>query len=902
MSVTRSSEAREKEIRQFLTSLYGGDYADLRFTVVVAERADDGTDNGKLDWAGRMTYCLRLTDENVEKIVRVSDRDGMEVFFTPVPRRAKGDPSAENAGVPRTVYADVDKTALPARTLAWLRGLGACLVRSGGVVLTEGGKEVPRYHVHLPLDAGSSTPAHHEVEQINQALSKRLGGDSKTSVGVILRLPGTRNWKPVNRDADGIGRLVSIETYASQRASVPDAASALRTELLDASEYQRASVAVESAVSAAETFAKHRTARPLLRKANQMFEAGNHGRRHTLAGGLVRDLWKRGITEAEALGVVLGLGIEDTPTPGCLAALDKWTPAQIANDVARVYAKAEREAATRNVVDGGRDSGGKRTEGDGTRGERNGPLGQAGRSDESSPTRQNEKGRSLVDETSAISAVPESRFGTAYWDQQQKRLDITAEVRHVHFAEFVADQCGRELRHVQGVGWFKWNGKYWEATGDLRAAYQAVTDASGALIRRAADNPSDLAWCVPASNKMLVNDVRRKIVAEMAVLPQFHATVDEMDARRHLLTFRNGTVDLRTGELVPHRPEHMLTQCTQVDYVPDAECPRWLRFVEEIFPGDEELQRYYQTWIGMSVTGEVKDHVLGVWYGDFGRNGKGVTVRTLQKVFGPRIIREVPFSMFENVRGQQPHTELVAGLRGARMVVAQEGNEGTPMNTALLKNFSGGDRISTRHLHGKQFDFEPTFTLVLVTNNLPQFSAGGAALWARTKAIHFGVSFAGRTDPELEPTIQGPEAEGVAAWVVRGAVRYYQKGLKDAESVVQATEHHREQVNPLRPLIGDLFEFVEGHRVLRSEFNAQLKKWRGHNEVKVGLYGPGWVKDKLLSTGQVTESRSGKLGAVLIGIRLTAQYGGVLAREFEVIAVPADEAAEAGAPEELQEL
>ncbi|MFE9765430.1 phage/plasmid primase, P4 family [Streptomyces sp. NPDC005808] len=856
---------------------------------MVAERLDDGTANGKLDWAGRMTYCLRLTDENVAKIVRVSDRHGMEVFFTPVPRSAKGDPSAENAGVPRTVYADVDKSALPARTLAWLKRQGACLVRSGGVVLTESGKEVPRYHVHLPLDVSRSTPAHHEVEQLNQALSKRLGGDSKTSVGVILRLPGTRNWKPVNRDADGIGRLVSVETYASQRVSVPDTASALRTELLDASEYQRASVAVESAVSAAETFEKYGAARPLLRKANQMFGAGNYDARHKLAGGLVRDLRKRGLTEAEALGVVLGVGIEDTPNPGCLAAQSKWTDRQIADDVARVYAKAERQNGT---------------EGDGTRGERNGPVEgkSTGRSDESSPTRQNEKGRSLVDETSAISAVPESRFGTAYWDQQQKRLDITAEIRHVHFAEFVADQCGRELRHVQGVGWFKWNGMYWEATGDLRAAYQAVTDASGALIRRAADNPSDLAWCVPASNKMLVNDVRRKIVAEMAVLPQLHATVDVMDAKRHLLTFRNGTVDLRTGELVPHRPEDMLTQCTQVDYKPEAECPRWLRFVEEIFPGDKELQRYYQTWIGMSVTGEVKDHVLGVWYGDFGRNGKGVTVRTLQKVFGPRIIREVPFSMFENVRGQQPHTELVAGLRGARMVVAQEGNEGTPMNTALLKNFSGGDRISTRHLHGKQFDFEPTFTLVLVTNNLPQFSAGGAALWARTKAIHFGVSFAGRTDPELEPTIQGPEAEGVAAWVVRGAVRYYQKGLRDAESVVKATEHHREQVNPLRPLIGDLFEFVEGHRVLRSEFNAQLKKWRGHNEIPTNRYGPGWVKDKLLSTGQVTESRSGKLGAVFEGVRLTAQYGGVLAREFEVIAVPAEEAEGTGEPEELQEL
>lgn len=886
MSVTDAFDARETEIREFLAALYGGEYADLRFTVVVATRQDDGTENGELDWKNRGVFLMRMTDENVAKLVRASDKPGREVFFTPVPRSGKGDPSAANAGVPRTIYADVDKSALPARTLAWLRGLGACLVRSGGVV-QHGGKELPRYHVHLPLDAGSSTPAHHEVEQLNQALTKRLGADSKTSVGVILRLPGTRNWKPVNRDADGIGRLVSVETYASQRVSVPDAASALRTELLSASEYQRASVAVLSAASASDAFKRHHgrtvkglSGKRLVVKANQRFEAGTHDGRHKLAGGLWMSLLELGMTEAEVVGVALGDdslvdGNESSPFLGCLAAQDKWTDTQIAADIVRVFGKAGRRQ--------------KPEEDKGNEGEQSGPLGIADRSDESSPTRRNEKGRSLMEEISAISAVPEKSFGTAYWDQQQKLLDVTAEVRHVHFAEFVADQCGDRLRYVQGVGWFKWSGIVWAATGDDGTAMQAVTEASMALIRHAADEPSDHSWCVVASNKMLVHDVRRKIVAEMKALPQFLTSVDEMDAKRHLLTFRNGTVDLRTGALLPHRPENMLTQCARINYTMDAECPRWLKFVEEVFPDDGELQRYYQTWIGMSVTGEVKDHVLGVWYGDMGRNGKGVTIRTLQKIFGHEIIKEVPFSLFENVRGQQPHTELVASLRGARMVVAQEGNPGTPMDVARLKNYSGGDRISTRHLHGKQFSFEPSFTLVLVTNTLPEFSAGGAALWARTKAIHFSVSFAGREDRTLEPTLQEEEAEGIAAWVVRGAVRYYQEGLRDAESVIEATEHHRKSVDSLKELDGDLFEYAESSWVLRSTFNAQLKKWRTNNEIEGGKYTQSWVKKQLLASHKVKEQRDARIGYQLHGIRLMPHYGGLPDGNYEVVAHRTDE-------------
>ncbi|MGW5447699.1 DNA primase family protein [Streptomyces asiaticus] len=461
-----------------------------------------------------------------------------------------------------------------------------------------------------------------------------------------------------------------------------------------------------------------------------------------------------------------------------------------------------------------------------------------------------------------------NHFDESYWDKQRARLDVSDEVRHVHFAKFVADHCAHRLKYVEHVGWYRWNGCIWEATGDSGAAMQAITDAVAVLAKRIVDAPGDTSWASAAMSKMLVNFQRKAIVAEMAVLREFHASVDDMDAQRHLLTFKNGTVDLRTGELRPHDPADMLTQCARVDYASDAECPRWLRFVEEIFPGDEELQSYFQTFLGYCVTGEVREHALGVWYGAHGRNGKGTTVRTMQKVFGPEIIREVEFSMFENVRGQAPHTEQIAGLRGARMVVAQEGNPGTPMNTALLKNFSGGDRISTRHLMGKVFSFEPTFTIVLATNHLPEFASGGAALWARTKAILFGQSFANRRDPDLEPTIQGPEAAGVAAWVVAGAKRYYAEGLQDTLSVIAATEHHKDSVDPLKDLVGELFDYCEGAEVGRSMFNAELKTWRDSNGDKSAKFSPSSVKRHLLDSGKVEEVRRKSKGWVYSGIRL----------------------------------
>ncbi|GAA4015982.1 DNA primase family protein [Streptomyces plumbiresistens] len=453
----------------------------------------------------------------------------------------------------------------------------------------------------------------------------------------------------------------------------------------------------------------------------------------------------------------------------------------------------------------------------------------------------------------------------AYWTKQRVRLDVAQGVKHVYFARFVADQCGERLRYVESVGWFRWGGRVWEATGDDGAALQALTDAAQVLARRVAENGADASWASAAMFKMLSGRERGYMLREMAALREFRSHVDEFDAARHLMTFTNGTVDLRTGELREHNPADRLTQCARVAYRPEASSPRWLRFVDEVFPDDSELQTYYQTFLGYCITGEVREHALGVWYGSHGRNGKGTTIRTMQALFGSQIIREVDYQLF--VRGYQPHTEQVAGLRGARMVVAQEGEAGQAMNTARLKNYSGGDRIEARHLQGRTFSYEPTFTIVLATNHLPEFASGGAALWARTKAILFGQSFADRVDRDLEPTVQGPEAEGVAAWVVAGAVRYYAEGLRDPLSVVAATEFHRDSVDPLKELVGEVFDYAEGSKVKRSTFNADLKDWRETNGDKSGKFSPSSVKRHLLTSGNAEERKFAD-GWYYLGIRL----------------------------------
>jgi putative DNA primase/helicase len=206
------------------------------------------------------------------------------------------------------------------------------------------------------------------------------------------------------------------------------------------------------------------------------------------------------------------------------------------------------------------------------------------------------------------------------------------------------------------------------------------------------------------------------------------------------------------------------------------------------------------------------------------------------------------------------------------VIVANEGKQGVKMNTAMIKNHTGGDIIQARHLRKGVFQMDPKFTLVMITNHLPKFPANDWALWSRVKAVRFPVSFAGREDRTLKDTFRDKEAEGIAAWVVRGAVRYYSEGLRDAESVSKATEKYREGSDELLDsgMVGELFEYDENSRASRPEFNRLLRAWREANQCGPTEWTPKRVKELLLASGHDVQEEN--QGRIFKGIRLL-NYG-----------------------------
>jgi phage/plasmid-associated DNA primase len=185
-------------------------------------------------------------------------------------------------------------------------------------------------------------------------------------------------------------------------------------------------------------------------------------------------------------------------------------------------------------------------------------------------------------------------------------------------------------------------------------------------------------------------------------------TPAELDTASHLLNFLNGTVDLRTGKLGPHRRSDWLTKIVYFRYRPEAKCPRFLAFLSEIMGGGpdasegdlrraDELIAFLKAALGYSATGEVTEKVIIVAHGS-GDNGKTTLLSVARDLLGD-YATTIGLDMLITREESNNVSAARTKLRGVRCAVSSETEEGQWLSAARLKRICQGFR---RHNRGMQ--------------------------------------------------------------------------------------------------------------------------------------------------------------------------------------------------------
>jgi putative DNA primase/helicase len=282
--------------------------------------------------------------------------------------------------------------------------------------------------------------------------------------------------------------------------------------------------------------------------------------------------------------------------------------------------------------------------------------------------------------------------------------------------------------------------------------------------------------------------------SEVAIKP------DQLDRDRWLLNCRNGLLDLETGQLLPHDRKHLITKLIDVEYLPSATCDLWLKFLNEIMGGNQDLIGFIQRALGYSLTGDISERCIFILYGS-GANGKTTLLSVLGEILNDYALQTPTQTLMTKHFEGIPND--VARLKGARFVTATESETNQRLNEGLIKQLAGGDMVSARFMRGEFFDFMPTHKLWLATNHKPVIRGTDKAIWDRIRLIPFNVAIPEeKQDKHLSKKLLS-EASGILNWAIKGCLKWQSEGLGTPPEVKEATQAYREEMDILANWLGD---------------------------------------------------------------------------------------------------
>jgi putative DNA primase/helicase len=382
-----------------------------------------------------------------------------------------------------------------------------------------------------------------------------------------------------------------------------------------------------------------------------------------------------------------------------------------------------------------------------------------------------------------------------------------------YLALHFANEHAHRLRYVAKWNkWVQWDGVRWQLDEDL--SIFSLARKLCRTIAKTCNNPRD-------ARKIASAKTVAAVVSLVRSDRRIAARVDQWDNDPWLLNTPGGVVDLRTGQMRDHRPEDYLTKCTSV--TPGGECPRYDQFMVEVTGGNVEMQRYINRVDGLSLTGDTSEQVFFFHHGE-GQNGKGTKQRVVAGILND-YYQSAAFETFTANDHPRHETEL-AMLRGARVVLVSETEDGKSWAEAKIKQVTGDDPISARFMRQDFFTYRPQFKLHISGQHRPNFKTVDKAIRRRLRLIPYDVIIPDdKRDNDLSNKLKA-EWPGILAKMIQGCLEWQKDGLQVPEKARLATERYLDTEDKIGNWISECIDTSDvNHYASSTELFRSWTRW-----------------------------------------------------------------------------
>jgi putative DNA primase/helicase len=432
----------------------------------------------------------------------------------------------------------------------------------------------------------------------------------------------------------------------------------------------------------------------------------------------------------------------------------------------------------------------------------------------------------------------------------------------------------------QGQFW-RWNGKYYAAEEPEETEGQVWKFLDGAL-RWAGQGRTDRFQPTERHVRGVMAALKACLALGKGCQPPMWLSTRQ--PATDCIAFRNGVVNVLTGELRQPTPDLWVQSALGFDWDLDAECPRWVQFLEQAFPGDEESKQFAEEWMGYCMTEETRFQKGAMLIGER-RSGKGTITHVLRKLVGDASYVGLSFDTWvstENSRapmiGKRVGVFADVKFKEGRAYGSSFDPGGiTHVSAGLLLNITGEDPLTLGRKNIGAWEGQLRLKLMLLANRVLNFNDPGGVLPSRFVKLHFGVSFFGREDPYLKDKLSA-ELSGIAARCVAAYQRLCERGRFVQPQSADALE--REVLaasDPFTAMALECFEPDHDGVVIKTLAYSRFETWceqNRRNDIRVASNQFGKALRGVAGFERINESRPidaaiGKQGPrVWLGMRL----------------------------------
>ena len=393
-----------------------------------------------------------------------------------------------------------------------------------------------------------------------------------------------------------------------------------------------------------------------------------------------------------------------------------------------------------------------------------------------------------------------------------------------------------------------------------RPKYSYIHGPNGQLLpdtlRPQPKNPEDVNIAESLSKKWQQAKTQRNAIELLKGVEEILITQKDLDAYPFLLNVKNGVLDLEKGILRPAAPELFLTKQANVIFNPNAKAPIFENFISQILP-DDATRAAVLRWLGYCLTGSVREEKFLFVHGS-GGNGKGTLFKTIQAMLNDYA---TSFKIDTVLKQKFPKdgeaaSPEIAKLCGARLAIAPEIPPGREIDTALVKNLSGGDILTARFLHSNSFNFAPTHKFIFEGNDLPRpENVRDVGFLRRFQVVDFTEQFTDNADPTLKDKLTAKEElSGILNILLRECLAWQSEGLISSSAMDTTRKEYLAENDFISNFINDNCIFDAEKSIPRKNFIERLKKEypQAHKFTNKKLI------DMICSTGNILQYIGGK--------------------------------------------